>query len=276
MRSHYKNRNMLKNQPFYSEEIKSFEKKNKKSSNISLLSELPFFYKKPKELTNKQLSEALPFLPKKPKKPKRLTKRQILENILPSYDRVGILRREHVHKHYAETYDVEITDSKSLDDSLFLAKRSIKDLFKDLFREKRGFKYNLGAGITLKRWNNATNTYDIETIHIKTKAITVKNQRFNLNSASEELKHRVDIWTGLGSGWIINKTEDINTDIVNYDSLTECSYILLPPELKNSMKGLINLKNKDNGCFKWCHIRFINPQNKDADRIKKQDKEIAK
>ena len=42
------------------------------------------------------------------------------------------------------------------------------------------------------------------------------------------------------------------------------------------MKGLINLKNKDNGCFKWCHIRFINPQNKDADRIKKQDKEIAK
>ena len=84
---------MLKNQPFYSKEIKSFEKKNKKSSNISLLSELPFFYKKPKELTNKQLSEALPFLPKKPKKPKRLTKRQILENILPLYDRVGILRR---------------------------------------------------------------------------------------------------------------------------------------------------------------------------------------
>ena len=42
------------------------------------------------------------------------------------------------------------------------------------------------------------------------------------------------------------------------------------------MKGLINLKNKDNGCFIWCHIRFINPQNKDADRIKKQDKEIAK
>ena len=41
------------------------------------------------------------------------------------------------------------------------------------------------------------------------------------------------------------------------------------------MKGLINLKNKDNDCFKWCHIRFINPQNKDADRIKKQDKKIT-
>ena len=42
------------------------------------------------------------------------------------------------------------------------------------------------------------------------------------------------------------------------------------------MKGLINLKSKDHECFKWCHIRFINPQKKDADRIKKQDKEIAK
>ena len=41
------------------------------------------------------------------------------------------------------------------------------------------------------------------------------------------------------------------------------------------MKGLINLKNKDNECFGWCHVRFINPQNKDADRIKKQDKKIG-
>ena len=40
------------------------------------------------------------------------------------------------------------------------------------------------------------------------------------------------------------------------------------------MKGLINLKNKDIECFKWCHVRLLNPQNKDADRIKKQDKKI--
>ena len=41
------------------------------------------------------------------------------------------------------------------------------------------------------------------------------------------------------------------------------------------MKGLINLKNKDFECFKWCHVRFINPQNKNSDRINKQDKKIA-
>ena len=41
------------------------------------------------------------------------------------------------------------------------------------------------------------------------------------------------------------------------------------------MKGLINLKNKNVKCFKWCHIRFINPQSKNSDRINKQDKKVA-
>ena len=73
--------------------------------------------------------------------------------------------------------------------------------------------------ITLKRWNNGINRFDIETKHIKTKAITVANQRFNLNSAYEDLKSRLDIWTGLGSGWIVDKIEDIDIDIANYESL---------------------------------------------------------
>ena len=41
------------------------------------------------------------------------------------------------------------------------------------------------------------------------------------------------------------------------------------------MKGLINLKNKDHKCFMWCHVRIINPQNRNAERINKQDKRIA-
>ena len=41
------------------------------------------------------------------------------------------------------------------------------------------------------------------------------------------------------------------------------------------MKGLINLKNKDYKCFMWCHVTLINPQNRNAERINKQDKKIA-
>ena len=150
----------------------------------------------------------------KKKRSKRLTKHQILQNILPFLDSVVISRREDAHKYYAETYDVEVTDSISLDDSLFLAKISINDLFRDLLREKRGFKYNLGAVITLRRWNNATNSYDIETIRLKATTITLINQIFNLNSAYKELKHRLDIWTGEGSGWAVDRREDLYIDVI--------------------------------------------------------------
>ena len=41
------------------------------------------------------------------------------------------------------------------------------------------------------------------------------------------------------------------------------------------MKVLINLKNKDHKCFIWCDVRLLNPQNRNAERINKQDKKIA-
>ena len=106
--------------------------------------------------------------------------------------------------------------------------------------------------------------------------MAVINQRFNLNSAHEKLKHKLDIWSGEGSGWIVDKIEDLNIEIANYDPLAGSSHISLPPELNNSMKGLINIKDKDDECFKWCQVRFINPTNNHPERIKKQDKEIAK
>ena len=40
--------------------------------------------------------------------------------MLPFFDTVGIVRREHVHKGYAETYNVKVMDNRSLNDSLFL------------------------------------------------------------------------------------------------------------------------------------------------------------
>ena len=42
------------------------------------------------------------------------------------------------------------------------------------------------------------------------------------------------------------------------------------------MKELINIKNKDNKCFKWCQTRFLSYTKSHPERTKKQDKEIAK
>lgn len=61
-------------------------------------------------------------------------------------------------------------------------------------------------------------------------------------------------------------------NIVEYQPLKGSSYIELPIELRNSMKGLINIKNNDNECFRWCHIRFLNPQDSHSELIKRSDK----
>ena len=52
------------------------------------------------------------------------------------------------------------------------------------------------------------------------------------------------------------------------------TYIELPDKLTNSMKGLINIKNNDNKCFLWCHIRHLNPLKIHPERITKEDKNM--
>ena len=59
---------------------------------------------------------------------------------------------------------------------------------------------------------------------------------------------------------MVDKIENILIKISNYEPLVGSSYIPLPPKLNYALQGSINLKNKDIECFKWCHVRFLNPQ----------------
>ena len=54
------------------------------------------------------------------------------------------------------------------------------------------------------------------------------------------------------------------------------SYLDLPKVLENPKKGLINPINEDNKCLLWCHVRHLNPEKRNPQRIKLTDKEFAK
>ena len=49
----------------------------------------------------------------------------------------------------------------------------------------------------------------------------------------------------------------------------------LPAELKSPRKGLISIKNKDQNCFLWCHVRHVNSLKEHPERITKKDKKIG-
>ena len=74
---------------------------------------------------------------------------------------------------------------------------------------------------------------------------TVINQRYHFNDSFEEILNLLDIWIDEGSGWVTDEIKGLYTNISNYKRLLGGSYISLPKSLNNSMKGLINLKNKD-------------------------------
>ena len=38
------------------------------------------------------------------------------------------------------------------------------------------------------------------------------------------------------------------------------------------MTGLINIYNKDNRCFRWCLVRYLNPVNKNPAKIRNNEK----
>ena len=151
----------------------------------------------------------------------------------------------------------------------------MKDLFSNLLRDKNGFKYVLTVKITLKKRISSNEFIPPSTLYFNLLIKTVINQRYHLNDSFEEILHLLDTWINESSGWTIEKTDGLYINTSNYEPLLGGSYIPLPKVLNNSMKGLINLKNKDHKCFMWCHVRMLNPQNKNTERITKQDKRIA-
>ena len=93
--------------------------------------------------------------------------------------------------------------------------------------------------------------------------------------AEEEILKRIAVWISESSGWVIEEILNHYINVVSYIPLRGNSYIPLPKELRNSKKGLINLKNEDNKCFLWCHIRHKNPVKIHPERVKMSDKEFV-
>ena len=88
----------------------------------------------------------------------------------------------------------------------------------------------------------------------------------------QEILNTIYKWVSEGSGWVIDRIDSHCINVTTYQPLHRSSYIELPTNLRNPMKGLINIKNEDDECFRWCHIRHLNPQIKHPERIKKDDK----
>ena len=102
-------------------------------------------------LSNVDYFKELPFFNVSTEKPKikRLKNIDLLAE-LPFYDQLNIIKTDQAFSGYAASYKVEIVDKKDLIVQLQASKSSIKDLFNNLLKETKGFKYQSTAKILLK------------------------------------------------------------------------------------------------------------------------------
>ena len=187
--------------------------------------------------------------------------------------RTIISQVEKALKGYTKSFDIELRDKKDPLLQLQKSRRAVEYLFNNLLVQTKGFKFVETLQVKFVKHSNdkkiQKNGYFNSTTDL---IINETDIKLAIQASQQQILKKIAQWISEGSGWTIQSIENHYINIVNYSPLKGSSYIELPQELQNSAKGLINLKNKDNECFRWCHIRHLNPQDQDSQRIKKTDK----
>ena len=227
------------------------------------------------EINRVNYFKELPFYNKPIEKPRirRLTNINLLAE-LPFYKQLSIIKVNHAFKGHAMSHKVEIVKGKDLILQLETCRSSIKDLFSNLLNEMKSFKYQITVKVLLKKYK-LNEEVEFAPVYFNSLTKIITNKRFKLQNAFQETLYRIDCWINEGSGWIIESIESQYINISTYRSLLGNSYIDLPIELRSPEKGLINIKNKDQKCFLWCHVRHINPSKEHPGINKKVDKKLA-
>ena len=177
-------------------------------------------------------------------------------------------------KGYTKSFEIGIKNNKDPLAQLQNTRKAAEYHIVSIRTSMKGLKFVETLMVTLKKLANDETVY--KTAYFNSKAQTIINNieiPKALQLSKQQILNMIAQWISEGSGWTIQSVDNHYLNIVQYQPMKGSSYIKLPQELRNSRKGLINMKNEDNECFRWCHIRRLNPQDKNPQQIKKSDKE---
>ena len=203
------------------------------------------------------------------------TKQNAVQKPVPT-PRTKIEQTDKALKGYTKSYEISIKNNKDPLAQMQNTRKAIEHRVITLLNEMKGLKYVETLKVTFEK--NSGNEIVIKTAYFNSTVQTIINHteiNESLQMSKQNILNLISQWISEGSGWTIQSVDSHYLNIVKYKPMKGSSYIQLPHELRNSAKGLINMKNEDNECFRWCHIRHLNPQEKDPQRIKKTDKQYV-
>ena len=177
-------------------------------------------------------------------------------------------------KGFTKSYEINIKNSKDPLMQLQNTRKAVAIRIEKILKSMKGLKFVETLRVTFEKQTGREEKI-IKTAYFNSQPQTITNDTQiepALSLSKQVILNKIAVWISEGSGWTIQSVENHYINVVKYEPMKGSSYIKLPNELKHSAKGLINMKNEDNECFRWCHIRHLNPQDKYPQRIKKSDK----
>ena len=177
-------------------------------------------------------------------------------------------------KGFAKSYEINIKNSKDPLMQLQNTRKAVAIHIEKILKSMKGLKFVETLRVTFEKQTGREEKI-MKTAYFNSQPQTITNDtqiELALSLSKQVILNKIAVWISEGSGWTIQSVENHYINVVKYEPMKGSSYIKLPTELRNSAKGLINMKNEDNECFRWCHIRHLNPQDKYPQRIKKSDK----
>ena len=98
-----------------------------------------------------------------------------------------------------------------------------------------------------------------------------------IDEMEQEIIDKMENFNQRGSNWVFQRVIQLEVHFVRWKPLKGASWIPLPPKLANK-KAIINIKNKDDFCFKLCIARAKNPVKSHpeivTDKLRKQAEEF--
>ena len=162
-----------------------------------------------------------------------------------------------------------------IDPLSFLAK--VKPEVQNVLSKNRMHKINLVLDCEMERVDMKSGEVitTIAPFLSKTELVLESTDISNLyNRASDKICASISAYQMLGSNWRISSVRSLTINTINYKPLKGKSYIPLPDKL-SAKKAIINMKNDDDQCFKWCITRALNPAENHPERITQKLREQA-
>ena len=181
-------------------------------------------------------------------------------------------------KGFTKSYEINIKNSKDPLMQLQNTRKAVAIHIEKILKSMTGLKFVETLRVTFEKQTGREEKI-IKTAYFNSQPQTITNDTQiepALSLSKQVMLNKIAVWISEGSGWTVQSVDKQYLNLVKYEPMKGSSYIQLPTELRHNNKGLINMKNEDNECFRWCHIRHLNPQDKDAQRIKKSDKAFIK